>query len=45
MVRDEAIMMLTKNYDKSQVEVASLKRELNELKKGNTGGDAQVKAL
>ena len=44
-VRDETIMMLTKNYEKSQAEVATLKRELDELKKGNAGGEAQIKAI
>lgn len=38
-------MMLTKNYDKSQAEVARLSRELEDLRKGNTSGDAQLRTV
>jgi hypothetical protein len=43
--KDELVMMLKKKFEESEVQNKSLKRELEELKKGNTGAEAQLKAV
>ena len=43
--KDELIMLLKKNYDQVKQENGVLKKQNEEFKKGNAGGEEQIKAL
>ena len=39
------IKLLTRNWNESKAEVTSLKKQVEEFKKGNAGSEDQIKAL
>lgn len=43
--KDELIMMLKRKLNESDEQNKSLKHDLDELRKGNTGQDAEIKAI
>lgn len=43
--KDELVMMLKKKYDDSETQNKQMKKELEEFKKGNSGAEAQLKAV
>lgn len=43
--KDELVMMLKRKLDETEQSNRLMKRELDELKKGNSGADAQLKAV
>lgn len=43
--KDELVMMLKRKFEESEAQNRALKKEVEEFKKGNTGAEAQLKAV
>ena len=43
--KDELVLMLKRKLEESEGHNRNLKKELDDLKKGNTGAEAQLKAV
>ena len=43
--KDELVMMLKRKYEESEAQNKSLKKEVEEFKKGNSGAEALLKAV
>lgn len=43
--KDELVLMLKRKYEESEAQNRALKKEVEEFKKGNTGAEAQLKAV
>ena len=43
--KDEIIKLLQKNWNESKAENSSLKKQLEDFKKGNKGTEEQIKAI
>jgi hypothetical protein len=41
--KDELVMMLKRKLDESETQNKQLRRDLDEVRKGNSGADAQLK--